>query len=87
MQQYHHNDSLKFCYPADWEGGYDDGLIYFIANDDGVGALQFTVFYPPENEKVSLKGWLEEQLIDVYRDRPVTETGIMHAPNTYIEKA
>lgn len=62
MQEYQHNESLKFYYPDDWDGGYDDGLIFFENSDNPMGALLFTVFYPPADEEVSLIEWLEEML-------------------------
>ncbi|PWV48341.1 hypothetical protein [Chitinophaga sp. S165] len=73
MQHYHHNENLKFDYPDDWTGRYDDGLILFLNKEATIGALQFTVFYPPEKKEVSLKDWLEEQLVDYYTGFTVME--------------
>jgi len=62
MQIYKHNKWLSFKYPADWLTEYEEGQIIFEDKNSPVGALLFTVFYPPENEEVNLKEWLAEML-------------------------
>ncbi|PWV48343.1 hypothetical protein [Chitinophaga sp. S165] len=62
MNHYKHNEDLVFTYPEEWTGRYNDGLIEFYNDQDGLGALQFSIFYPPPNEEVDLAAWLEEML-------------------------
>jgi len=62
MQQYKHNYYLTYDYPDDWLGEYDDGQIVFENRESPMGALLFSVFYPPADAEVDLKVRLEDMV-------------------------
>jgi len=75
MQQYKHDSNLSFHYPDNWSGEYDteDHTILFCEPNEEYGSLQFSILYPPENEDVSLKNWLDEKLRKWHEEFTITE--------------
>lgn len=86
MQHYNYeNTSLNLVFPDTWGLEQDQNLISLCDLVNGVGALQFSVFFPPDTGTVSLKNELIDFVDDYVKEYIVTE-GENFARTDYLER-
>lgn len=64
MKNYQYNDHFGFAYPETWEVGNDGNLISVYDPENGLGALQFTLYEVVEPSGIDLISEFEDYLGD-----------------------
>jgi hypothetical protein len=68
MQLYNYKStSLNFIIPDDWQIEEENNFLSIYDPINGVGALQFSVFWPPDAALVTLESELIEFITDSYK--------------------
>jgi hypothetical protein len=69
MKQYNYNETkLSFAYPDNWTIEQDKNLISIYDPLHGVGVLQFSIYYVPNSQDISLKDELEDYVSDRHQN-------------------